>query len=164
MKDALSHLKPKALACLAVLLTMQFGQAAATMPKDMVAAHNEYRSRVGSPALAWAADLAKRAQEWATKLIEAGTYAPRNDGQSGENLFEISGGTASPKQVVAAWASEEANYDHAANKCRSRCGHFTQVVWRGSKTVGCGSARANGREVWVCDYDPPGNVVGERPY
>jgi pathogenesis-related protein 1 len=30
--------------------------------------------------------------------------------------------------------------------------------------VGCGVARSGRTEVWVCNYDPPGNYVGERPY
>lgn len=153
---------PKAITCLIVLPF--YSWAASPMPEQMVAAHNECRGRVGTPPLAWSPDLAKRAQEWAAKLIASGTYAPRNDGQFGENLFEITGGAANPKQVVEAWAAEAANYDHDSNKCRSRCGHFTQVVWRNSKQVGCGTARKDGREVWVCYYDPPGNVVGERPY
>jgi len=25
-------------------------------------------------------------------------------------------------------------------------------------------ARGAGREVWVCNYDPPGNWIGKRPY
>jgi len=44
------------------------------------------------------------------------------------------------------------------------CGHYTQIVWRDTKQVGCGVARDNRREIWVCNYDPPGNWVGHRPY
>ena len=29
---------------------------------------------------------------------------------------------------------------------------------------GCAVATDRRREVWVCNYDPPGNVAGYRPY
>ena len=135
-----------------------------SIAKEMLAAHNVYRTRVGSPPLAWSNDLAARAQQWATTLIDRGLYAPRRDGHFGENLFEISGGNANPSRVVSAWMSEEANYDHATNSCKARCGHYTQVIWRTTRLVGCGVARNAKREVWVCDYDPHGNTIGERPY
>jgi hypothetical protein len=44
------------------------------------------------------------------------------------------------------------------------CGHYTQIVWRNTKSVGCAVARGKGVEVWVCNYDPPGNYAGQRPY
>jgi uncharacterized protein YkwD len=134
-----------------------------SIAKDIVAAHNSYRAKAGSPPLAWSDSLATRAQKWATSLIERGAFAHQR-GQFGENLFEISGGHATPASVVGAWMSEEANYNRETNSCTARCGHYTQVVWRTTKLVGCGVAGDSKREVWVCDYDPPGNVIGERPY
>lgn len=163
MKDALRHLNPGTVALLFVLSVATNGWCVG-MPEQMVEAHNKHRAAAGTPPLAWSAALAQQAQDWAQHLIGSGKYAPRNDGKYGENLFEIRGGAATPEQVVDAWAAEKQNYDSKANRCRARCGHFTQVVWRGTKSVGCGSARSGGREVWVCNYDPPGNVVGERPY
>jgi hypothetical protein len=68
---------------------------------------------------------------------------------------------------VSDWVSEQKNYDAAANKCKAGavCGHFTQVVSKLSSQVGCAVARDGPRrEVWVCNYDPPGNFVGERPF
>lgn len=133
-------------------------------PQEMVSAHNVYRAQVGVPGLRWSRDLAQRAQQWANTLIERQAFTPRRDGVFGENLYEVVGGGSSPAQVVKAWASERANYHYESNSCSARCGHYTQVVWRDTKEVGCGVARKGEREVWVCNYDPPGNVVGERPY
>src|SRR5437868_8343372 len=82
------------------------GNAGDSMAKEMISAHNFYRARVGTPPLAWSNDLATRAHEWATTLIENGMYGPRRDGLLGENLFEISGGGANPFPVVSAWVSE----------------------------------------------------------
>ena len=67
-------------------------------------------------------------------------------------------------EVVEGWAAEARNYDYGSNKCNGMCGHDTQIVWGDTKEVGCAAARGGGREAWVCEYDPPGNWVGKRPY
>jgi hypothetical protein len=91
----------------------------------------------------------------------------RSDGphpQFGENLFEIIGSGASAAEVVGDWAAEARDYSDSANTCRVLCGHYTQLVWNDTREVGCAVASEPGREVWVCNYDPPGNWVDERPY
>jgi uncharacterized protein YkwD len=149
---------------LTLCVPMLPADAGDSMPSEVIRAHNLYRRRVGTPPLLWSDDLAARAQQWAFKLIDTGTFAPRRDGIFGENLFEITGGSSNPFQAVGAWASESANYNHATNSCTARCGHYTQVVWQSTKLVGCGVARNATREVWVCDYAPHGNTIGESPY
>jgi hypothetical protein len=108
--------------------------------------------------------LAARSQDWADTLLARGQFFHRPNSTYGENLFEITGATASPAQVVGAWAAESRNYDYTSNRCSGVCGHYTQIVWRDTKEVGCAVARRRGREVWVCNYDPPGNWAGRRPY
>jgi pathogenesis-related protein 1 len=130
----------------------------------MLAAHNNNRKLVGSPPLAWSNRLAAFAQKWADYLVQTGRYEPPRDLRFGENLFEAVGPPASVNQVVDAWAAERAAYDARNNRCAGRCGHYTQIVWRDTKQLGCAVARKGRREVWVCDYDPPGNIIGERPY
>jgi hypothetical protein len=68
--------------------------------------------------------------------------------------------------VAQAWAT---------NACAAGepCGHYTQLVWRGTTRVGCGKATCTVNspfgagfptwEYYVCDYEPPGNS-GARPY
>jgi uncharacterized protein YkwD len=137
-----------------------------SLSRDMLARHNAVRARVGMPPLAWSARLAARAQDWADTLLARGQFIHRPHSTYGENLFEMTGATASPGQVVDAWAAESRNYDYASNRCSGVCGHYTQIVWRDTREVGCAVARGRGRgrEVWVCNYDPPGNWVGRRPY
>jgi len=132
--------------------------------RDVLAAHNAVRARVGVTPLAWSDRLAQRSQEWADTLLARRQFMHRPSSPYGENLFDIRGGVASPTQVIGEWASEARDYDYISNVCRGVCGHYTQVVWSGTKEVGCGVARGGGREVWVCDYDPPGNWAGRRPY
>jgi pathogenesis-related protein 1 len=130
----------------------------------MIIAHNSVRASIAVRPLAWSDKLAARAQEWAATLLARGEFIHRPKSPYGENLFEINGAPATPEGVVEAWASESGDYDHATNKCRKVCGHYTQLVWAATKAVGCGVARNQRREVWVCNYDPPGNYVGKRPY
>lgn len=41
-------------------------------------------------------------------------------------------------------------------------GHFTQMVWKGSEQLGCGSVTASSGALYVvCNYSPPGNYIGE---
>jgi hypothetical protein len=44
-------------------------------------------------------------------------------------------------------------------------GHFTQVVWKGSKQLGVGIAFANNdrKAIVVANYYPPGNYLGQFP-
>ncbi len=130
----------------------------------MLAAHNSVRAGHAVPTLAWSDELAKYAQKWANTLIATGEFAHSRNPRYGENLFEISGRSATAYDVVSAWTSEAKNYDYRNNTCSGTCGHYTQVIWRDTKLLGCGVARNRTREVWVCDYEPPGNIVGERPY
>jgi len=45
----------------------------------------------------------------------------------------------------------------------SDVGHYTQVIWKNTTEVGCGVARSNQGEIWVCNYNPPGNYQGQNP-
>jgi len=132
--------------------------------RPMLAAHNSLRARVGVPPLAWSDRLTALAQDWANTLLTRRQLMHRPNSSYGENLFEITGAAASPAQVVDTWAGESRNYDYNSNKCRGVCGHYTQIVWSGTKEVGCAVARRGVREVWVCNYSPPGNFVNMRPY
>jgi uncharacterized protein YkwD len=137
---------------------------AAPFVSDMLAAHNAVRSTVGVPPLTWSAELAGVAQRWANRLAAERRLYHHQNPHYGQNLYLISGGRATPESVVHAWAAESRDYDYRSNSCRSRCGHYTQIVWRNTKQIGCAVSRTQQTEVWVCEYNPPGNYVGERPY
>jgi pathogenesis-related protein 1 len=132
--------------------------------QEMLAAHNALRERLKLPSLVWSNQLAKYAQDWANRLAGTGQLSHRSNPVYGENLFLAHGAQADPAAVVAAWASEAQSYNYRNNSCQGRCGHYTQLIWRDTKRVGCGNASKDETQVWVCNYDPPGNIVGERPY
>lgn len=135
----------------------------------MTTAHNDLRATVGTPALTWSNDLGRWAQAWANQLAANGcqlAHRPSNADKYGENLYWGSGGPKTAAAVAAVWAAEKASYDHASNSCAQGqiCGHYTQMIWSSTRYVGCGRATCNGGEVWVCNYDPQGNFLGQSPY
>jgi uncharacterized protein YkwD len=157
-----------ALSTAAIAQWKHFGDAASpTVPslaRDMVAAHNAVRVRVGSAPLTWSDQLAGVAQKWADHLLASGQFSHSHNPNFGENLFEINGAPATVDRVVKDWADEARDYDYTLNTCRAVCGHYTQIVWSTTKEVGCAVARGGRSEIWVCNYNPPGNYVGQKPY
>lgn len=146
----------------------------------MTAEHNVIRANA-TPApnpplspLTWDPDVAAVAQGWANCLASRGCPLEHNPGRGnlGENIYWGYGAPTTAADVVDAWASEASCYDYATNSCDTTacpysCGHYTQLVWRATQRVGCGVADcpgANGGTVWVCDYAPPGNFIGQTPY
>lgn len=134
----------------------------------IVAAHNAWRKKVGVPNLTWSSTLASVAQKWANTLKSTNNCAMKHSGNVnyGENLYWASGFTPTTQQVVDAWGNEVKDYTYATNKCATGkvCGHYTQVVWKDTTKVGCGKATCGTDQVWVCNYDPPGNWIGQKPY
>ncbi|KAI4377672.1 hypothetical protein MLD38_015261 [Melastoma candidum] len=129
--------------------------------------HNAARAALGMPPLTWDPHLARYAQSWAGQRRND-CALEHSDGPHGENIFWGSGMGWNPGQAVAAWVSERKWYNYWSNTCAGgrMCGHYTQIVWRSTARLGCAVATCsgNGGTFMVCEYDPPGNYVGERPY
>ncbi|MGV3620912.1 MAG: CAP domain-containing protein [Archangium sp.] len=156
---------------------MDAGRQTGLTPYQQAAvdAHNVERANAmpaPSPALApvtWSASAAALAEDWARRC----EFEHRDDNELGENLHA---NTREPTitEVVEGWAGEESDFTYASNTCRAgkQCGHYTQIVWRSSVGIGCATQRCTtgspfGSGVWylvVCNYDPAGNYVGQKPY
>ncbi len=134
-----------------------------TLAREMLTTHNAVRAEAKLPPLQWSSSLAAFSQKWANTLLARNRTAHNPNSPYGENIL-ITGVGFSPSLVVREWASESTNYRYRSNTCRGDCGHYTQIVWRDTRRVGCAVARGARREVWVCSYDPPGNYEGEWPY
>ena len=132
-------------------------------PGGIVASHNVRRARHCAAPLRWSAEVAAVAQRWANGLAARGCAMQHSSGKYGENLAMIMGGTLTAEQVAAMWYDEVALYNFAKPGFSMQAGHFTQVVWRGTSTVGCGKASCGNGEIWVCNYDGPGNWEGAFP-
>jgi hypothetical protein len=130
------------------------------------------------PMMAWSSELTSVAQAWAENC--QWMHNPNRSTQAGlgvyvgENIFASTwSGHAIPATVVDAWFSEYPEYDYDSNSCTGVCGHYTQIVWRNSTLVGCGSSACTSNSpfssggTWyfvVCNYAPGGNYSGQRPY
>jgi len=107
--------------------TRRFGES---LVRDMLAGHNAVRAQVGVAPLTWSDRLAARAQDWADTLLARRQFVHQPNLHYGENLFKITGASASPAQVVKAWAAESRDYDSNSNQCRGVCGHYTNRMER----------------------------------
>jgi pathogenesis-related protein 1 len=130
------------------------------------------------PALTWSTAAEAVAQGWANGCVYEHNAGRSGDGiQRGENIAALTGQpNATPATVVGLWAGEWLDYSYASNTCGAGkvCGHYTQLVWRNTTKVGCARTRCAVNspfgsqfptwDFFVCDYEPPGNVVGQRPY
>ena len=133
-------------------------------PQDFLDAHNAARAEVGVGPMTWSSTVAAYTHNYTDQRI-ADCQMVHSVGPYGEN---IAWGTSSltGTDAVNLWVSEKANYDYNSNSCvRGTCGHYTQVVWRTSVRLGCGRVQCND-DTWfiLCNYDPPGNYIGQRPY
>lgn len=144
--------------------TSQIGE----MEKEaLLKQHNLYRNEVGVPNLEWDDELAAYAQKWADHLAKSCNMV-HSSGSYGENIYWTSG-SSTASHVVDRWASEK-RYFNLKNPvyksgAGSRYGHYTQMIWKKTTHVGGGMANCrHGGEIWVCSYNPHGNVIGERAF
>ena len=127
-----------------------------------LAAHNVRRQRYHEDGgtsyvpLQWSAGLASCSQQWAELLVDNGCNLRHcanvlglNQCQFGENLARHSGLTQTADQILTRWTEDE---EGTANDL-----HFSQVLWRPTRYVGCGWATGSCGEVQVCRYVKPGN-------
>ncbi|XP_004295465.1 PREDICTED: pathogenesis-related protein PR-1-like [Fragaria vesca subsp. vesca] len=128
--------------------------------------HNTERSKLGLPPLKWSKKLESYASWWARQRREDCSLIHSNS-EYGENLFWGSGHDWKPSDAVRAWARESRYYNHKTNSCEQNkdCLHYTQMVWRQSSKIGCAKVVCkSGDTILACVYDPPGNVIGEKPF
>ncbi len=134
---------------------------------EILTEHNKWRSQVGVPSLKWSSDMEDLAKDWAYKLSR--TYGCRmihRASSYGENIF-WSNYPVKASYVVDYWAKERFYYDYTSNSCKKgkECKHYTQIIWQDTQEVGCGRALcAGGEEIWVCNYNPAGNIRDKKPY
>ena len=141
--------------------------------QELVNAHNAIRGAVGAnPALnnlRWSNSLATSSQTWANTLARQNRF-DHSKTSYGENLFKGTAGAYSLTNMVNSWGSEKKDFRYGTFPEVSRTGswfdvgHYTQIVWRNTTEVGCGLATSQGSSILVCQYNPPGNYRGQRPY
>lgn len=144
--------------------------------QTMVELHNLYRAQVSPPAsdmlqMRWDDDLAAFAKAYAQKCVWGHN---KERGRRGENLFAITDEGMDVPLAVENWFEEREHYNLSTATCDpgQMCGHYTQVVWSKTERIGCGSHFCESLQgveeanihLLVCNYEPPGNVKGRKPY
>ncbi|KAI9336969.1 CAP domain-containing protein [Obelidium mucronatum] len=124
---------------------------------EMLSAHNNFRAQYGIGPLQYDASIAAHAAGWASTLAAQGCALVHGGHEGfGQNLYmQSSSGqaSASMQDMFGGWSVEpvDEGYNHA-----------TQALWYSTQFVGCAVQWGNGGrcQVLVCDYFPPGNMMG----
>ncbi|KAI3715945.1 hypothetical protein L6452_22938 [Arctium lappa] len=134
-------------------------------PQDYIDAHSCLRTLVEVPPLTWDPELAKAAESWANQRKDCKMI---HSGKCGESM--AAGPNLNGSYAVQLWLDERMDYDYNENKCIDgcKCSHYTQAIWKNTQRIGCARVKCDPPDspcyLVVCNYDPPGNIPGEKPY
>lgn len=126
------------------------------LQQQILSEHNKYRALHHAPNLVWDDKLAGYAENYASQCKFAHSH-----GRYGENLAT---GYPSINKSVKVWYDENKQYSYSRPGFSMSTGHFTQLVWKGSKKLGCAYVGCFGKngtpgKYLVCEYSPAGNIV-----
>ncbi len=139
----------------------------------ILATHNAERERLEVPQLRWNVALEREAAQWAQSLSRRGVLQHADAGMrngTGENLWMGTAGHWPVEDMVGMFIAEKANFQPGTFPHISRTGdwadvgHYSQVVWRDTREVGCALVTGRGNDVLVCRYWPAGNVWGQKAF
>jgi len=169
----------KLAAALGLALAAPFVQGATgfdnNLNQRLLASHNRERASLGIPPLAWNELLERDARLYAQHLVRVGYLvhsedAPGETDPQGENLWAGTRGYYGPESMVGLWISEKDDFkegifpNNSVSGDLEKVAHYTQVMWRSSRAVGCAVAHGRADDFLVCRYSEGGNVIGERPF
>jgi hypothetical protein len=135
----------------------------------LLAEQNAERDRKGVDRLTWSHELAQQAQSWAERLArDDRMYHSDRESRhgAGENLWVGSVGYYSADDMIDGFLAERKKFKPGTFPQVSKTGrwqdvgHYTQIIWPGTKQVGCAVAHNRQHDFLVCRYFPAGNVYG----
>nr|ACJ62553.1 pathogenesis-related maize seed protein [Zea mays subsp. parviglumis] len=137
-------------------------------PQDYLTPQNSARAAVGVGPAIWSTKLQQFAEKYAAQRA-SDCRLQHSGGPYGENIFWGSAGFDwKAADAVRSWVDEKQWYKYATNSCAAGkvCGHYTQVVWRATTSIGCARVvcRDNRGVFIICNYEPRGNIAGMKPY
>jgi uncharacterized protein YkwD len=181
--------------------TEHIGAVSGANQQSILDIHNRERTAVGVPVLVWSDSLAADALGYLDKMVaqnqgvvwpSPGVKLIRHDpaipSTQGENLAYFSRGSSpdppkapSLERLVGIWVAEKSNipsgFTGASYVIKPDIGHYTQMVWKNTKEVGCAAAIVRGMTIGnpggeipavasylICRYSPPGNYINQLPY
>lgn len=149
-------------------------RAEALLRQVMLDAHNAERASLGLSALRWNDALAQDAARYADDMARTGLFrhSSRNSRAiaSGENLWMGPRRLYAYEAMVGAFLAEKALFraqaklpDFSSTGHWQDVGHYTQMIWRDTREVGCAVGDGADYEYLVCRYYPAGNAFGKGP-
>ncbi|XP_077866200.1 Golgi-associated plant pathogenesis-related protein 1-like [Saccoglossus kowalevskii] len=139
-----------------------------TLENQLLEAHNYFRCLHGVNPLVWDDRLAKYGQYLASSNAARGRLEHSYVPDFGENVAmqELkSMDRMTGYGFVSMFYNEIKLYDFRHPQFSYDTGHFTQVIWKETKKIGCG-ASLRYRTHWTqfhiaCEYYPQGNIFGK---
>jgi hypothetical protein len=121
---------------------------------------NFFRSEHNATAMVYNQTLAGFASSYLSSPGESNCAVQHSGGPYGEN---IAAGCSDAAGCVDAWGNERAKYNYDNPGFGEDTGHFTQLVWKNSTSVGCSRKWCGDSKRWflLCEYWPRGNVIGQ---
>lgn len=147
----------------------------ALLRQVMLDQHNDERAAMGLPPLEWDEALAADAGHHADELARTGLFAhspkaSRAVPASGENMWMGPRRLYDYRVMVGSFAEEKARFrvgaklpDFSTTGRWQDVGHYSQMIWRGTKKLGCALGDGPNFEYLVCRYFPAGNAYGKGP-
>lgn len=137
--------------------------------RSLLESHNQARAARGSQPLVWNSELATAAEDFAIVLANLNVleHSPREvRNGAGENLWKGTTGLYNTRDMMNGFLQEEQAYRSGVFPDVSTSGnwldvsHYTQIIWPGTKEVGCALATNGENDFLVCRYLPAGNRFG----
>ncbi len=147
---------------------------------------NKFREKHNVLPLEWDTELENGSNEYAKYRGDcAKEHSPDAFNKYSENLYCIGGypiTNASCSTAINVWYSEVSYYDFNNKKpfttiaLKKDVGHFTAMVWKNTKKIGCGARRDNNYPIKVlpgingfvlsvvCRFYPPGNIASDSAF
>ncbi|WP_188063633.1 CAP domain-containing protein [Sphingobium sp. KCTC 72723] len=146
----------------------------ALLQSVMLDAHNGERTALGLDPLDWDDDLTADAARYAQDMARTGLFrhSPRASRTmpSGENLWMGPRRLYGYGVMVGAFLDERKWMrtggklpDLSTTGRWQDVGHYSQMIWRGTRKVGCALGDGANYEYLVCRYLPAGNAFGKGP-
>jgi len=127
--------------------------------------------------MTWNESLAAAAKDWVAQCRWRHGYPPlpgTHFTSYGQNLYMIGGAPIDVVDAVESWYDEKLDYDYDTMTCTpgKTCGNYLQVAWAQTRQVGCAyhycgrmeESSVTNAEFLVCNYLPPGNFHGQKPF
>ena len=136
--------------------------------------HNDERESLGLQPLAWDNGLALDAARYARQMAQTNIFrhSPRSSRAvpSGENLWMGGRRLYDYEVMIGAFLDEKRLFRRggklpnlSATGRWEDVGHYTQIIWRGTRKIGCALAEGQSYDYLVCRYFPAGNRFGQGP-